>query len=244
MQPKSLLKAGVVALLLGGFLFWRIPVILPRLGENQPWGSYQLGEVLFWFSVSLAGAGGLLICRAGGRAFVQRWESNRSLRIFPGMALANVLPWHRHRPFPLPALLPNFGLIYGAVLWILVFLFMVLEEPRHYTGLQIELRTRDSVVWQRSPWPETLSVYLGPGERYFINGRIVAKEALRANLQEELNRRMVWTVYFEADGVVLNMDAIYAMDTIQGLGAKLIWITPKVREELEKRRASSQQMPN
>ena len=44
---------------------------------------------------------------------------------------------------------------------------------------------------------------------------------------------MVWTVYFEADQDTLNMNAIYAMDTIQGLGAKLVWITPKVREELE-----------
>src|SRR5882762_1686585 len=28
-------------------------------------------------------------------------------------------------------------------------------------------------------------------------------------------------------------DDIYAMDTIQGCGAKLIWITPKIREELQ-----------
>lgn len=244
MRPKSQLQAGVVALLLGGFLFWSVPVVLPRLGENYPWGFHELSEILFWFSVSLAGAGGLLICRAGGREFAQRWGPSRSLRIFPNMALANVMPWHRHRPFPLPALLPNFGLIYGAVLWILVFLFMVLEDPRHYSGLRIELRTRDSVIWQRSPWPETLSVYLGPGEKFFINGHPVPKEALRASLREELNRRMVWAVYFEADGVVLNMDAVYAMDTIQGLGAKLIWITPKVRQELEKRNSSSQQLPN
>jgi hypothetical protein len=46
---------------------------------------------------------------------------------------------------------------------------------------------------------------------------------------------MVWTVYFEADFGTLNMDAIYAMDTIQGLGARLVWITPKVREEIQRR---------
>jgi hypothetical protein len=27
------------------------------------------------------------------------------------------------------------------------------------------------------------------------------------------------------------MDDIYAMDTIEGCGAKLVWITPKMREE-------------
>lgn len=243
MQTKLLFQAGVVTLLLGVFLFWSIPVLL-RVVEIYPWNFFELAEILFWFSVSLAGAGGLLICRAVGRTFAQRWESSRSLRIFPGMVLANVLPWHRHQPIPLPALLPNFGLIYGAVLWILVFLFMIIEEPRHYSGLKIELRSRDSVIWQRSPWPETLSVYLGAGEKYYINGQPVPREALGANLQRELNRRMVWTVYFEADGGALNMNAIYAMDTIQGLGAKLVWITPKVRQELEKRNPSSPWLPN
>jgi len=46
---------------------------------------------------------------------------------------------------------------------------------------------------------------------------------------------MVWTVYFEADYDTMYMDAIYAMDTIRGLGAKLVWITPKVRRELQQR---------
>jgi len=212
--------------------------------EIYPWNVYELAEILFWFSVSLAGAGGLLICRATGHILAQRWESSQSLRIFPSMALANVLPWRRHQPIPLIAKPPNFGLIYGAVLWILIFLFMIIKEPRHYQGLQIELRSRDSVIWQRSPWPETLSVYLGVGERYYINGHLVPREALRANLQRELNRRIVWTVYFEADGDALNMNAIYAMDTIQELGAKLVWITPKVRQELEKRNPSAQSRPN
>jgi biopolymer transport protein ExbD len=82
------------------------------------------------------------------------------------------------------------------------------------------------------------------GEKYYSNGHLVPREALRANLQRELNRRMVWTVYFEADGDALNMNAIYAMDTIQGLGAKLVWITPKVRQELEKRNPFGQWLTN
>lgn len=48
------------------------------------------------------------------------------------------------------------------------------------------------------------------------------REALREALENELSRRMVWVVYFEADYDTLNMDAIYAMDVIQGLGAKTI----------------------
>jgi len=42
---------------------------------------------------------------------------------------------------------------------------------------------------------------------------------------------MVWTVYLEADSDCLFGDIVNAMDTIQGLGAKLVWITPKKREE-------------
>ena len=44
-------------------------------------------------------------------------------------------------------------------------------------------------------------------------------------------------VYFEADGNCVYMNAVYAMDTIQGLGAKMIWITPKTREQWKKREA-------
>lgn len=57
--------------------------------------------------------------------------------------------------------------------------------------------------------------------------------ALRETIQKELNQRVVWAVYFEADYDTLNMNAIYAMDMIQGLGTKLVWITPKLRQELQ-----------
>jgi biopolymer transport protein ExbD len=134
---------------------------------------------------------------------------------------------------PLITQLPNFGLMYGAILWILVFIFMIVTLQVHYYGLPIELRTHDSLAWQKSPWQETLGVYLAVGEKYYVNGQLVSRENLRVRLKQELDRRMVWTVYFEADHDTLNMNAIYAMDTIQGLGAKLVWITPKVREELE-----------
>jgi biopolymer transport protein ExbD len=234
MPPKTLFRAGIVALLVGIFLFWVCPVWL-NFVESYPGGNEQITSVFFWFSVSLTGAGGLLLWRAAFRMLNLGWESDQRSRIFPSMVLRNVLPWHRRRPIPLITQLPNFGLIYGAVLWILIFLFMIVEEPRHYYGLPIDFRTHDSVIWDKSPWQETLSVYLAVGEKYYINGQPVPREALRTRLQQELNHRMVWTVYCEADYDTLNMNAIYAMDAIQGLGAKLVWITPKVREELQQR---------
>lgn len=85
--------------------------------------------------------------------------------------------------------LPNFGLIYGAVLWILIFLFSIVMEPHHYYGLPIELRTANYVRGQKNPWQETLGVYLAVGEKYYINGRAVRQAALGASLQQELSHR-------------------------------------------------------
>ena len=243
MPPKTLLQAGIVTLLVGIVLFLSIPIGLTDV-EVYPVSYWTVAPVLFWFCVSLAGAGGLLVFRAAFGLLPVTWQWNPNLHIFPAMPLRNVLAWHRHRPTPLITQLPNFGLIFGAVLWILIVLFMVLREPRHYHGLPIDLRTHDSVIWEKSPWQGTLSVYLAVGEKYYLNGQQVPREALRTNLQQALRRRMVWTVYFEADYDTLNTDAIYAMDTIQGLGAKLVWITPKVREELQQRDRSARQQLN
>jgi biopolymer transport protein ExbD len=235
MPPKILFRAGSVALLLGVFLFWGIPIWL-RFLDVYP-GSYrELAAVLLWFSVSLAGAGGLLIWRAALRLRPLRWEPDRCLRVFPDITLRNVLPWHRHRPTPLITQLPNFGLIYGAVLWVLLFLYMMVAMPRQNYGLAIDLRTPAYEKWENSPLWETLGVYLSAGGKYYVNGQPVPREALREKLLQELSRRMEWTVYFEADSDALNMDAIYAMDTIQGLGGKLVWITPKMREELSRKK--------
>jgi biopolymer transport protein ExbD len=233
MPTKQLLRAGIVALLAGIALLWSFPIWL-RFANVYPWRYEELSAVSFWFSVSLAGAGGLLVLRSAISTLPKRWESDQCPRVFPGLILRNILPRHSLRPTPLITQLPNFGLVCGAVLWILVFLFMIFR-PRPPYGLPIKLRTHDSVMWTNSPWQETLRVYLAVGERYYINGQAAPREELSARLRQELARRAVWTIYFEADSDTLNMDAIYAMDTIQGLGANLIWITPRVREELQQR---------
>ena len=48
---------------------------------------------------------------------------------------------------------------------------------------------------------------------------------------------MVRTVYFQADERNTFMSAIYSFDTLRGLGAKVVWITPEIREELNKETA-------
>jgi biopolymer transport protein ExbD len=241
MPSKNLLRAGAVSVLAGIVLYCSIPVWL-SFAELYPSDRLELALMLFWFCVSLAGAGGLLLLRGTLSLLPLQQASGRKLALFPGMALRNVLPWRHHRPIPLITELPNFGLIYGGMLWVLIFLFMIVDTPSHYYGLPIDFRVHDSVVWEKSPWQETLSVYLAVGEKYYINGEPVPRDTLHTRLQQELNKRMVWTVYFEADYDTLNGDAVYAMDVIEGLGAKLVWITPKVREELRQRESAEHQL--
>jgi biopolymer transport protein ExbD len=152
------------------------------------------------------------------------------LRMFPGMVVRNVIPPQRHRAMALIKEPPNFGLVWGSVLYVLFVIFSGMLMPRMAKGLFVDIREQDTVMTQKSPWAETLGVYVDGHGKYAVNGQAVAREKLRPKLEEELGRRMVWTVYFEADRDCAFMDATYAFDTIQGLGAKVVWITPGMRE--------------
>ena len=151
-------------------------------------------------------------------------------RMFPEMELRNVIPWKRREPIPLIKEAPNFGLIYGGILWILVFLFMIIT-PMKPKGLLVDFREHRVAGVEKSPWTETVSVYVDGQRRFLVNGQPVLGDELKAKLEQELSKQMVWTVYLEADLDCLFMDVAHAMDTIQGLGAKLVWITPKTRED-------------
>jgi len=151
-------------------------------------------------------------------------------RMFPEMELRNVIPWKRREPMPLIKEAPNFGLLYGGILWILMFVFII-ERPWPPQGLLVNFRERPAVGVEKSPWTRTVSVYVDGQRRFLVNGQPVLGDQLKARLEQELGKQMVWTVYLEADSHCLYMDVVHAMDTIQGLGAKLVWITPKTREE-------------
>jgi biopolymer transport protein ExbD len=167
-----------------------------------------------------------------------RWPSadrfpDRSLpRIFPDLPLRNVFPWRRHRPLPLFCQPVNFGLYFGALLWILIFIFMVLRTPQRLYGLPISFPPQPSSTATDSPWPKAPAVYIDDGGNFSLNGIPILRHNLGARLQQELARRAVWTIYFEADNNSSYRDAVFAIDTIQGLGAHVIWLTPKLRQQL------------
>jgi biopolymer transport protein ExbD len=214
-------------------LEWNIPAAAPCLDARHPRLSvftdsygYREGVGLTQlFCLFLGGTGLALFVVAGGHV------ARRNLpRMFPDMVLRNVLPIARHAPLRVIHELPHWGLFSGAMLWILMFIFMV-SVPFPPKGLVVSCKKPRAVVWEKSPWLDTLAVYVRTPARFFVNNQEVDRNELRSKLTEQLGRRAEWTVYFEADADTVYMDAVYAMDVIQGCGAKLIWVTPKMREQ-------------
>jgi len=199
----------------------------PRLKvQTHPYPS-DLYVVLTWLSIVPVGFGLVLLVRP---YITWPFGEIEGTRIFPDMVLHNVLPIMKHKPLAPIQGLPHWGLFCGAVLWILIFVFMIFS-PLPSRGLFVNWKKRDAVVWEKSPWPDTLEVYIRTPARFFVNSEEVARNNLRSKLIEQLGRRAGWTVYFEADPDTLYMDDIYAIETIQACGVKVFWITPKMREE-------------
>jgi len=241
MRKQNLWPDGFHALRGRYELEWSVPASAKCLNARHPrlnvWtdpGPYEttLGFVIVGCIAMVMGGFGAFL-----RAMVVRLSGflggRSEPRIFPDMAIANVIPVRRQRPMPVMKDFPNFGLVYVFVLWVLIFIFMIMQ-PRTPTGLHVDFMRERTVIVEKNPWSETMAVYVDGKRNFFVNGKPIAREELRSKLQEELLRRGVGVVYFEADVNCLYMDAVYAMDTIQGLGAKLIWITPKTREEWKK----------
>jgi biopolymer transport protein ExbD len=194
------------------------------------------GKMIYILCVFLLGTGVVLILR-GGRAWMsERAGGEEPPRIFPGMPLRNALALQRHRRMPLIGECPNFGIIWGSILYILWVIFATGPSvtPR---GLWMDFKQVRTVGVAQSPWTEMLGVYVDGQRQFYINGQKVGRVALGTKLKKGLGRRAGWTVYFEAAPDDPFMDAAYVIDTVQGLGAKVIWITPKMREALKQEAA-------
>jgi biopolymer transport protein ExbD len=191
------------------------------------------------FCLFLGGTGLALFVVAGGH--VARWKFARVLspRIFPDMVLRNVLPIAKHAPLRPIHDPPHWPLFWVAIMSILIFTFMIFR-PLPSKGLLVTWKNRDSVVWEKSPWPDTLVVYVRAPSHFFINGQDTPRSDLQAKLIEQLNHRVEWSVYFEAEPDVPYAEAVYAIEKIQTCGAKLIWVTPQMREDWQKKSKESE----
>jgi biopolymer transport protein ExbD len=190
----------------------------------------QIGVSILFVCMFPAGTGILLVMWGLGAWVFGYFLDQRPPRMFPEMVLRNVTPWKRHRPMPLICDISNFRAIWGGILFLCLTFSLVLT-PLTRKGLLVDFREQKAVGVEKSPWTRAISVYVDVRKGFLVNGHLVKREELEAKLKEELSKEMVWTVYFEADYDCLFTDATHAIDTIQGLGAKVIWITPKMREE-------------
>jgi len=199
----------------------------PRLKVQTHPDPSDLYVALTWLSIVPVGLGLVLLSRP---YISRRFSIVEGVRIFPDMVLRNVLPIKKHAPLRLIHEPPHWPLFCVAILSFLIFTFMSFG-PLPSKGLFITLKNRDAVAWKKSPWPDALEIYVRAPARFFINGQEVSWSDVHGRLIEQLSRRAEWTVYFEAEPDVPFMHAANAIDMIQSCGAKLVWITPKMRED-------------
>lgn len=215
---------------------WDNAAAAPCLNFRHPrlaiWtGSYEQSEDverIEIFCLLLGGTGLALMVTAYRR--MPRLDRPAAPRIFPEMALRQVLAVARYEPLRLISEPMNFGVVWGSLLMILMFVYIV--EDRHVSyGQFVTWRTTRTSAVGKSPWSDTLGIYVRLPAKFFVNGEEVSRDELRSKLMEQLGKRIDWTVYVEADIDTNFGDTLHAIDVIHSCGAKVSWITPKIRKE-------------
>jgi len=167
---------------------------------------------------------------------VQEWLARREYavarrRMMPELPLRQVMAWRPQRAIARPSAVPvQFGPMFSMVILALVAIMMP-DSMRHEQGLALDIDAKRVARASDSPWRETMSVYVTARGEFVVNGDVVAKSALKDRVAAELHQRASWLVYVEANDGVEFSEVAYAIDTIEGLGAQVFWITPTVRKE-------------
>jgi len=78
MVPSTLVRAGIVTLFAGVYLYWSVPIWL-RFIVGPYWDYEAFAYALFFFCVSFIGTGGLLLFRGAFLLLPSHRESARSL---------------------------------------------------------------------------------------------------------------------------------------------------------------------
>jgi len=236
MSPLRPLLAGLILILLAVAILW----LAGYADKPDPFVLYQPIELFFsqFFAVSLCGAGFVSILRGLDRASPKNLPAQTLPRIFPELPLRNVTAWIKRSPSHslIPVMLNAFSVSWICVLMTLLIIFQVFG-PWPSKGLRIDWIRRSHISAVESPWGKTMSVYVARSGQFYVNGKVIKRELEKA-LREELGQRAEWTVYVEADYDTPFMDTVYVIDTIQGLGAKVVWITPRTRAEWNEERGS------
>jgi len=224
MKRSFLGRAVVIGLPFATFL----AVLAAFENDLGPSGIFETAAFLLVLVLFLVAAGVTFLLT---RAFLQlALRAFGPLRIFPEIPLRYSLAFRQFRPAVKRPELPDFGMYWGWIMMVQLIGFWIMP-PRIPTGLLIRVPSLYVAERPRAPESESLGVYVGTGGRYYVNGQAVAREQLRARLQEELSRRSLWIVYFEGDDDAAYMQVLYAVETIRGLGAQAYFLSPRIRAE-------------
>ena len=224
MKRSFLGRAVVIGLPFAAFL----AVLAAFENDLGPSGIFETAAFLLVLVLFLVAAGVTFLLT---RAFLQlALRAFGPLRIFPEIPLRYSLAFRQFRPAVKRQELPDFGMYWGWIMMVQLIGFWIMP-PRIPTGLLVRVPSLYVAERPRAPESESLTVYVGTGGRYYVNGQAVAREQLRARLQEELSRRSLWIVYFEGDDDAAYMQVLYAVETIRGLGAQAYFLSPRIRAE-------------
>jgi biopolymer transport protein ExbD len=130
---------------------------------------------------------------------------------------------------------PLFGLLHGCLL-VVMFGAALNWNPQRSAGFVLNMAPAGMETDAQSPWRETVGVYVGAQGRLYVNGERVVHDELRNKLLSALrSRKTDWSAYLEADQNATAGEFEYAVGVIREVGARLIWITPEMRKELNRR---------
>lgn len=155
------------------------------------------------------------------------------LRLYPDADPRSLPLSMRRRHVPIVRVLPGIGLMACWGLLALLAIFAI-YPPHLSKGIRIQLED-PGAARQHGPWKQTVGLYVRGGEDFRVNEERIARERLREKLLSELGRQAVWVVYVEADVGAKFGDVAYALGTAEGLGARVVWMTPGIRADWEQK---------
>ena len=136
--------------------------------------------------------------------------------------------------------LPNFGLVAGIVILLLIFpaflFFHAVWHPYPLRGVYVRL---PNVYAERNTSSPALLVHLDRQKRFHLyDGRISVEDTpplsaneLEAKLRQALAERPTHHVYLNADPELTWQDGVDAMDSIRKVGGEPIFFTPRLRSQ-------------
>lgn len=133
------------------------------------------------------------------------------------------------------SMLPDRGLVGGALVLLLLVPMSLIITPPPSTGIYVQLVSR------AGSWPDENCIARpivvavkrhDASAQISVNGAEVSRSAFQQVLKSNLATRAQWEVFVEADDSMAFADLMDAIDTIHSLPANAVLLTPKLKEQL------------